>query len=302
VVIFIDDLDCCPLNKVVDVLEAIKLLLEKRIFITFLGLDSRVISRAIEHRYADMWADAPTDGKGGMEYLEKIIQLPFHLPRPSPSYLGDYVKTLTVSPALSTTATTVSGPTGSTEEQTVPPVSPTTDTRDTSKPDSRSTAPEAKEKPVPPPAIEAPPALLEETAEEVAALTTIIPMAATNPRKIKRLVNVYRFVKLLALLQHNYQGNQAFPTPMVKWLTICECWPSFTRCVVTRWREKTAPTMGDTDFLNSCLSAYGDTMEEQKPPAAVPEQLRVFLQTGPQITSSFLDDLIPLSINFTHSE
>src|SRR5205814_5585957 len=42
VVVFIDELDRCPLNRIVDILEAIKLFLAEEIFIVLLAVDTRV--------------------------------------------------------------------------------------------------------------------------------------------------------------------------------------------------------------------------------------------------------------------
>ena len=48
IIVFIDDLDRCDPRKAVEVLEAIKLLLELEQFIVFLALDARIITQAVE--------------------------------------------------------------------------------------------------------------------------------------------------------------------------------------------------------------------------------------------------------------
>ena len=45
-----------------------------------LGIDARVITRAIERHYEDLLAES---GASGYEYLEKIVQIPFRIPDPS---------------------------------------------------------------------------------------------------------------------------------------------------------------------------------------------------------------------------
>lgn len=87
-VVFIDDLDRCLPEKAVDVLEAIKLLMDAPGCVFVLGLDQQVIARGIEIKYreAGLTAGPSEERKGdrplidGTRYLEKIIQLPFHIP------------------------------------------------------------------------------------------------------------------------------------------------------------------------------------------------------------------------------
>ncbi|MBI4738853.1 hypothetical protein HY772_04790, partial [Candidatus Woesearchaeota archaeon] len=93
-VMFIDDLDRCPPAKAVEVLEAIMLLLaddDGIPFIIFLGIDARVIVKAIEERYGKVLTDA---GITGYEYLDKIVQIPFRIPPANETALKKYVESL----------------------------------------------------------------------------------------------------------------------------------------------------------------------------------------------------------------
>jgi hypothetical protein len=93
-VIFIDDLDRCPPAKAVEVLEAIMLLLaddDGIPFIIFLGIDARVIVKAIEERYGKVLTEA---GITGYEYLDKIVQIPFRIPPANETALKNYVESL----------------------------------------------------------------------------------------------------------------------------------------------------------------------------------------------------------------
>lgn len=94
VVIFIDDLDRCPPAKAVEVLEAIILLLadeNKMPFVIVLGIDARVIVKAVEERYGKVLTEA---GISGYEYLDKIVQIPFRIPPAEPSDIQRYVESL----------------------------------------------------------------------------------------------------------------------------------------------------------------------------------------------------------------
>ena len=87
IVVFIDELDRCPLERIVDILEAIKLFLAKEIFIVFMAVDTRVASEAIRLHYKDVRnPDLPR------EYLEKIVQLPLRVPTAKGTFLGDYLR------------------------------------------------------------------------------------------------------------------------------------------------------------------------------------------------------------------
>jgi KAP family P-loop domain/TIR domain len=77
VVILIDDLDRCFPDQAIRLLESIKLVLAQRGFIFVLGVARRVIEGYLHHRYATEYGIA--DFKGQL-YLDKIVQLPFHIP------------------------------------------------------------------------------------------------------------------------------------------------------------------------------------------------------------------------------
>ena len=92
-VFFIDDLDRCEPRKVIEVLEAIKLFLETPETVFVLGIDDEVVQAGLKQRYgrdlADLYSSDGNDSRPlkqarqrsyHMEYLEKIIQLPFTLP------------------------------------------------------------------------------------------------------------------------------------------------------------------------------------------------------------------------------
>jgi uncharacterized protein YjbI with pentapeptide repeats len=77
IVVFLDDLDRCLLDKSLFMLEYIKLVLAQRGFIFFLGLDDRVIVAYLNKRFRD---EFKVETFSGTEYLEKIVQLSFRIP------------------------------------------------------------------------------------------------------------------------------------------------------------------------------------------------------------------------------
>src|SRR4030095_13830165 len=98
IVLYIDDLDRCPPGKVVDVLQAVHLLLAFPLFVVVVGVDARWVVRSLDARYrellnvngergdsntrdefAEMFGDASAH-----DYVEKIFQVPFWVKPMSP--------------------------------------------------------------------------------------------------------------------------------------------------------------------------------------------------------------------------
>ena len=88
IVLYIDDLDRCSPQQVVDVLQAVHLLLALDLFVVVVGVDPRWLRRSLQNQYHGMleakspsgstdqglWSVTPND------YLEKIFNIPFVLP------------------------------------------------------------------------------------------------------------------------------------------------------------------------------------------------------------------------------
>jgi KAP family P-loop domain len=79
IVLYIDDLDRCPPDRVIDVLEAVHLLLSFELFVVVVAVDTRWLTSAL-HKGLPTLADA-RDSSGdqptAVDYLEKIFQIPF---------------------------------------------------------------------------------------------------------------------------------------------------------------------------------------------------------------------------------
>lgn len=87
-IIFIDDLDRCKMKATVDILETIKLLLDSKKCVYVLGLDYERVCEAVSKRFAESSQDVAED------YLDKIIQLSFHIPRRSEDDMKLYLRYL----------------------------------------------------------------------------------------------------------------------------------------------------------------------------------------------------------------
>lgn len=84
IILYIDDLDRCPENKVMEVLQAVHLLLAYPLFVVVVGVDPRWLLHSLSTTYGafqngfnidtpDVWRTTPQN------YLEKIFQIPFSL-------------------------------------------------------------------------------------------------------------------------------------------------------------------------------------------------------------------------------
>jgi hypothetical protein len=90
IILYIDDLDRCPADKVLDVLQAVHLLLAYPLFVVVVGVDPRWLLHSLGKQYSafqgegghlsanpDVWRTTPQN------YLEKIFQVSFTLRRMS---------------------------------------------------------------------------------------------------------------------------------------------------------------------------------------------------------------------------
>lgn len=94
-VVLIDDLDRCTPDRIVETLEALKLFLNVERTAYVIGADPRIVRHAIRSRYAERSLDNPSDREESdalvKDYLEKLIQVPYHLPRLSAAEIETYM-------------------------------------------------------------------------------------------------------------------------------------------------------------------------------------------------------------------
>ena len=79
IVLYIDDLDRCPPKQVVEVLEAVHLLLAFRLFVVVVAVDTRWLTSALHTGLPTLQAQPDETGRqpSAADYLEKIFQVPF---------------------------------------------------------------------------------------------------------------------------------------------------------------------------------------------------------------------------------
>ena len=98
VVVFIDELDRCSPDTVLDVFEAMRLFLFVDGMSFIIGADERLIQYAIKTKYKEVPGNNLDIGK---EYLEKVIQYPVTIPQLNHAEVNQYLACLLLEPTLS---------------------------------------------------------------------------------------------------------------------------------------------------------------------------------------------------------
>ena len=233
IVLYIDDLDRCPPIKVVEVLQAVHLLLAFPLFVVVVGVDARWISRSLESRYRELLhvgqSDAAVDitemfGVARSEdYLEKIFQIPLWLRRMDPASAQRMVHGLLGKPVpppstksegkgISSGTQIAARPAtqnvaplnqlGGTGQQ--PSASATNVQQNAGIPPTTSTTPPPLAGPSPAKAIVPNLESLEIRDFELGSINELAPLLGRSPRALKRFVNLYRLIKAgLAPAEHD---------------------------------------------------------------------------------------------------
>lgn len=213
IVLYIDDLDRCPEDKVVQVLQAVHLLLAFELFVVVVAVDSRWLLHSLQQhlsvfRSQETGIDGFLSGdervhwqSTPMNYLEKIFQVPFNLlPMGQRGYRRLILELTKSSEGDADRPTDPSQPVPEPPPRdTIPGDAPASVLRaSASEPASQpgpngSGAVAGKEKPGRA-RLTLRPELLEITREEAETLVRLQPMVP-SPRAAKRLVNVYRLLR-----------------------------------------------------------------------------------------------------------
>lgn len=190
IVLYIDDLDRCKEDQVIQVLEAVNLLMAFPLFIVVVGVDPRWVKNALIKEYHMQFSRVEDKKEMGIEpieasnYLEKIFQVPFHLEEAQDESVKEMIKNL----GTSSIAEVIEEEESS---NTPPDKAPKQES-------SKSKAVSVKDK-VSKTVKEMPPKkeseLLSLSDIEVELLQEMSGIIGTNPRGIKRFVNVYQIVR-----------------------------------------------------------------------------------------------------------
>ncbi|WP_030154532.1 P-loop NTPase fold protein [Glycomyces sp. NRRL B-16210] len=197
IVLYIDDLDRCPPDVVVKVLEAIHLLLAQPVFAIVVGADVDWLLHSLKEHYGPVIeGGASSSPDGARHYLEKIFQIPFTLAPMTADGFTRLIATLGQENPEGTAVPEHQAPTPS------QPVSAARTSADSSPSGQTAANPPAVE--TPSPVLNGPqlrPNQLDITQAELDYIAGLAPLVH-SPRGAKRLMNLYR------LLRARLQGEQ----------------------------------------------------------------------------------------------
>lgn len=214
IILYIDDLDRCPEENVVQVLEAVNLLMAFPLFVVVVGVDARWVKNALIKKHALQFGFAGVSGNGEesknfekldpSNYLEKIFQIPFQLKSATDSNVKNMIENL----AQSKAKVSVESPKFENLELDDQVVDPTEELQNItkSKPQikqdkvvgdhSIGEVRKNEEKTIKVPTkIEIKPEALVIGSDEVGLMREMSVIIGKNPRAIKRFVNIYRIIK-----------------------------------------------------------------------------------------------------------
>ncbi|MEU4666708.1 P-loop NTPase fold protein [Amycolatopsis sp. NPDC023774] len=177
IVLYIDALDRCSSRQVVEVLEAVHLLLALELFVVVVGVDPRWLVRSLSSHYDEILAETPAGGHVTPEdYLEKIINLPLVLPGMSSGSLRRLLRSLVPEESIEDRSVPEPLLRSPVVRQAVPDVEVGSEV-------DRRRRPERAVKPPRP-----------LTDREIELLSSLDRLVAT-PREAKRLFNLYRMLR-----------------------------------------------------------------------------------------------------------
>jgi hypothetical protein len=204
IVLYIDDLDRCPPEKVVDVLQAIHMLLYFKLFVVFVAVDERWLKRSLGARFEGLIEDSSSLGgssgspvfsgersaASAQDYLEKIFQIPFSVTPMDSAASAKFVGDLTL-PLLRAEVAPKK------EDASAAPAAGQAPAGGAA-PDPFDDVPLARESPLLAPEaasrVKAP--SIDLTSDEQAALQAFGATLGGSPRRTKRFVNTYLLIKI----------------------------------------------------------------------------------------------------------
>lgn len=242
IVLYIDDLDRCNEEVVVQVLEAIHLLLAFPLFVVVVGVDPRWLNNALKLKYKSLFggsgANAEDDAKDQMyqeaiagvassyDYLEKIFQIPFALKPINKKGREDLIKYLLKDELKADSPQKERKAVGSKERKMDEGAGKDESDEQAHRQDASEEKNDDANKQFGVPVLETDPKIqqptivkrrLEITEEELAYMQHIAPLFGNTPRTINRYVNIYRIIKAHGSLVVNgpYERDEFLPIMFV---------------------------------------------------------------------------------------
>ena len=211
IILYIDDLDRCSDDKVLEVLQAVHLLMAFPLFIVVVGVDKRCVSNALRYRNILQYGktvhlENPDDLKKiykieviqPEEYLEKIFQIPFNLKMADSDSIKEMIGNILkddIQKVVVKETTKVNPESESTNSSTKSNETPRgikTKKNETNTDDGEIINPSPDD--------------LKLTITELECLKETSILVGNTPRTVKRFINIYRIIRTHE--QPNYRTDQ----------------------------------------------------------------------------------------------
>lgn len=232
-VIFIDDLDRCSPDKVVEVIEAMNLIINsafsnKCYFI--MGMDAQMVAASLDEKYQSLVGKFKEEenkyGSIGWYFLDKFIQMPIILPILSPDKKEQLLRDLFEREKAPPTDARRSG---ITQEDTEAVTEYLKDKK--SEDSQQKLKARMKEKP------EIKKEFIKQSIKEIKEDSPVIieqlkkfaPYLGTSPRSIKRFANMFRYYNIYQELRSFEGHTYAKPNALAKWLVLSLRYPQLVR-------------------------------------------------------------------------
>lgn len=240
IVLFIDDLDRCPVEQVVEVLDAVKLLMCFDLFVVIVGVAPNWVRNSLLKKHYAQFGQMNRDVDSlthvppvnPLNYLEKIFQIPYHLRIPGAALREQYVRSLFDSIKAhpepiereEPDSTTSEPPSTEIHEQEkgvgVRGIRPNqsfiedirVETSDTQEGEETAIENDVQDQPVELSALNQEATLdmdfYRMTEEELNVVAKTSILVGSNPRTVKRFANLYRLLRVNAMIQQLWSTDK----------------------------------------------------------------------------------------------
>ncbi len=228
-IIFIDDLDRCAAPKPVEIIEAINLLLDSEHCVFIIGMDSKSVAASIETKYKDMKENlekqkiSNEDIRLGQRFLEKIIQVHFHIPKIKEGLLEDYIDKL-----MTTKEQQKTEPKDKVQieiEELIESEQRDGKSLQDAEKVARNKRPRTSEEIFTKAKEEIRAKTFDDSEETKTAIISAAKMLSSNPRKIKRFINNFRLQAFIANRRGLIEEGSINLNMLAKSVTISTRWP-----------------------------------------------------------------------------
>lgn len=187
IILYIDDLDRCPEERVVEVLEAVNLLMAFPLFVVVVGVDPRWVKNALIKRHQLQFTKSMEENGiqpiSPSDYLEKIFQIPFTLKEADDKSVKSMLASISGNSSVKTKAKKAANPQANNQSENIQANSePQQEIEPSQKLPTKKELQQLAE-------------ILTLTDEEMQLIQSMSLIIGSSPRGIKRFVNIYKIIK-----------------------------------------------------------------------------------------------------------